>query len=300
MSLIIPVMIPTTSRCFLHTLLIPTAVPGRIIFKNQGFLRPLCWCNAIIRWKDLDFIPWDRVLLQPRLALNSWSSCFCRESTEFTHMHHHGRQNCFFSLTTSDYDGHWWPSGRQKARFLECDYIWEPWASTDNHSWEPFAVLRFQWRPPTLNARIWSDLLWTKSPWSLALWSTALGCSTLPLLQCSSPWRPVLRMDRVVTSDTGLLRSWFVFLSTFKALKALYRRSNLTPHPEFAHLWLQARNLNLTKLQGQDSILNPGNPILWMWGPGVLGAILGVGTVAQWKSTWPRLGYSGSWAQSLA
>lgn len=86
---------------------------------------------------------------------------------------------------------------------------------------------------------------------------------------------------RVVTSDTGLLRSWFVFLSTFKALKALYRRSNLTPHPEFAHLWLQARNVNLTKLQGQDSILNPGNSILWMWGPGVLGAILGVGTVAQ-------------------
>lgn len=125
------------------------------------------------------------MLLQPRLALNSWSFCFCRESTEFTHMHHQGRQNCFSSLNTSDYDSHWWPSGRQKARFLECDYIWEPWASTDNHSWEPLAVLikisAKASQPEGSASEVISSELSRHE--DMALRSTALGSPMLPLLQ---------------------------------------------------------------------------------------------------------------------
>lgn len=183
-------------------------------------------------------------------------------------------------LTTSDYDSLTGDLAvEEKLDFLSVT-TWEAWVSIDNHSWEPFAVLIKS--SATASARtlsICSDLLWTKSPLSLALRSTALGSLTLPLLQGWSPWRPVLRVS---ASDMGLLRSWFLLLLRHSKLSM----EGLSPHPGIAHLWLQVRNLNLTKLQGQDPILNPGNRILRMQGPGALGA----GIVAQWKITCPRLG----------
>lgn len=61
-----------------------------------------------------------------------------------------------------------------------------------------------------------------QSPWRLG---SKADCSRLTLYSSASPhgghcWGS----QQAVLSGTGLLGSWFVFLSTFKALKALYRR----------------------------------------------------------------------------
>lgn len=98
--------------------------------------------------------------------------------------------------------------------------------SLDSHmqpQLKPLTVWRFQPRPPIPNAQHLKGFpLNSSHREDLVLRPTALGSPSTAVLVPMEATAEDLSSQ--VLSGMGLLGSWFVFLSTFKALKALYRR----------------------------------------------------------------------------